>query len=316
MAVVALLTPCLLHAQPTGKKAYAFRGKVEKVDVAGKTLTVSNETVPGWMTAMSMTYRIDNPDLLTQVKPGDQITATVYEGDFTTLYRVTVAAGGPAPTDLPPLSYVCPTPGEEAVLDDRPGKCPGSGAALVPVRLVTAYSCLRVQLFIREAPGLCPIDKTELVSITASLYFTCKSDPQVRELTPGACADGSARIRAFERRTHGDHNPRHGGMFFMAADQWHHVEGTFIEPGIFRVYFYDDLTRPLSTAGFSGRVITTDEVGREMGTPVALTGGPHTMEAPISGARLPVHLKLRMQFKPADKEQVFDFTFTAYSKEP
>ena len=78
----------LLHAQGK-KKSYVFRGKVESVDAASKSMTVDGEKVEGWMDAMSMKYDVDNADVLKTVKKGDTIEATVYEGNIK-LYKVHV----------------------------------------------------------------------------------------------------------------------------------------------------------------------------------------------------------------------------------
>ena len=62
-------------------KSYTFHGKV--TGVTEKGLTVNGEKVEGWMSAMTMTYPVDKPEVLKMVKVGDQIMATVYEGDMT-----------------------------------------------------------------------------------------------------------------------------------------------------------------------------------------------------------------------------------------
>jgi Cu/Ag efflux protein CusF len=76
----------------TGKGEHAFKGVVQKVDAKAKSMTVDFENVPGWMTAMTMVFSPDKEDVLKTVKAGDQITATVKDGDVKTLYNVKVVS--------------------------------------------------------------------------------------------------------------------------------------------------------------------------------------------------------------------------------
>ena len=93
IAAIGLSVVVSAQTPPAGKKDHAFKGKIEKVDPKTKMVTVNNENIPGWMNSMTMVYHVDKPSegALANLKPGDQITATVYDGDFQTLYNVKVA---------------------------------------------------------------------------------------------------------------------------------------------------------------------------------------------------------------------------------
>lgn len=91
---LALIFAVLCWGQSaSAKKSYTFHGKVESVDPSEKSLKVKGEKVEGWMGAMTMDYKVDDPAVLKKVKAGDQITATVYDGDFV-LHKVEVVPSG------------------------------------------------------------------------------------------------------------------------------------------------------------------------------------------------------------------------------
>ena len=92
VATLIVAVVCLGQAAPA-KKAYTFRGKVQAVNAGANSVTVNGEKVEGWMDAMTMGYKVDDPAVLKNVKAGDQITATVYEGDMT-LHKLQVVPKG------------------------------------------------------------------------------------------------------------------------------------------------------------------------------------------------------------------------------
>ncbi len=88
-SAILLLAAVYLGQAASDKKSHTFHGKVEAVNKSDKSLTVNGEKVEGWMGAMTMDYKVDDPSILDKVKPGDQIMATVYDGDYS-LHKVQI----------------------------------------------------------------------------------------------------------------------------------------------------------------------------------------------------------------------------------
>jgi Heavy metal binding domain len=229
-----------------------------------------------------------------------------------------------APTaQLPPVSWTCPMHPE--VLEDKKARCGICGMDLEPVRLVNMYTCPIHAVIEQSKPGKCRICSRDLVQMTAALTFACAANREISQLEPGKCPDGSAMVPRYTQRAHGDHNPKHGGIFFMAPDNWHHLEGTYPAPGRFRVYVYDDYSKPLSLANarkVRGRVVTKEVFDPKSGTrelasaPLVLARNGAFFEARIGPINLPAKLTAKISFRSDDKESRFDFTFPAYSNDP
>jgi protein SCO1 len=84
LALIALLAGCkneqlprtsmsaTLHAP---QKTFPVRGKVIATDATHVTL--DHEAVPGFMDAMTMPYKLKDPSVVSELHPGDRITATI-----------------------------------------------------------------------------------------------------------------------------------------------------------------------------------------------------------------------------------------------
>jgi hypothetical protein len=221
--------------------------------------------------------------------------------------------------ELPPVSYVCTMAGDEDVIEDRAGKCPKCGMTLVPIRLDSVWTCAtRPLLVVETKPGKCPVDGTPLVRVTAAVSWTCKDKPSIDALEPGTCPDGSSMIKKYASRAHGNHNPQHGGLFFMAPDNWHHVEGTYLPTGVFRLHLYDDYTKPLPLQQLqevSAVLVAKDaKTGKEKEIPLARSG--RYLQASIGKQPFPAQMFAKVKFKAGEQQHRFDFGFDGFSKEP
>ena len=205
------------------------------------------------------------------------------------------------------------------VVTDKAGGCPICRMQLVAVRLESVWSCQLHPDTTKLQPGNCPIDGRALVRMIKALSFTCPRHPKVNEIDPGRCPiDKRPLVTRYSLRPHGDHNPKHGGQFFMAPNNWH-VEVTYPSAGVFRLYVYDDYSRPFVPNGFAGRIVAIgDARGRPADAAVAFrrTSAAPVLEARVAGLTLPATIAVKVRFQANEPEYRFDFPFVDYSKEP
>jgi hypothetical protein len=228
------------------------------------------------------------------------------------LLNAQVARRVAAQQPLPELLYTCPMHAD--VLEGAPGTCPICKMKLEPVRIETEfwYACPIHAATLSKGPGVCPLDKRQKMPVVVTVHWVCNQSPDQKLMEPGPCTDGSARREVHQIRAHGDHNPRHGGQFYMAADNWHHVEGTYPRRGLFRRFFYDNFTQPIDVNKFTARLLDANQ------QPIALKPGgeKNTLEAALAAEALPVKVALEVTFDKNQKSNHFDFQFTDVSKEP
>lgn len=79
-ALLAVASLALAAALGCSPKKYSLQGEVVAKDAAGNQITVNHGDIPGFMSAMAMPYRVKDPAVLSEVEPGDKITATVVIG--------------------------------------------------------------------------------------------------------------------------------------------------------------------------------------------------------------------------------------------
>ncbi len=119
---------------------------------------------------------------------------------------------------------------------------------------------------------------------------------------------------------HMDHSPRNGGIVFMAPDSFHHIEGTYPEPGVFRLYATDNYREPVDVSTWSGRAVleedydeATDEFIEVTAFDLVPSPDGAFLEAVVGELDVPAEVTAKVVFVEDFPEERFDFIFAEYS---
>ena len=196
--------------------------------------------------------------------------------------------------------WLCPV--HRDVQSVESGQCNICERELEKRRFVPVWACPMHSHATGGEGDVCSICKMALARTTQEIQWVCTRHPDMSEPHPGNCPVGG---RPLERRSvampHGDHNPRHGGMLFMAPNGFNHLEGALSPDGIFSFYLYDDFTRPIDAGRVEARI------GDRSLTPAG--DGDHSELTIDGGIAYPVELTLFVRFEGSDDEVRFDFIF-------
>ena len=119
---------------------------------------------------------------------------------------------------------------------------------------------------------------------------------------------------------HMDHSPRNGGIVFMAPDSFHHIEGTYPEPGVFRLYATDNYREPVDVSTWMGRAVleedydeATDEFIEVTAFELLPSPDGQFLEAVVGEMDVPAEITAKVMFVEDFPEERFDFIFAEYS---
>jgi len=203
---LAALTGC--HSGPkadqqasdySGYKVYKLRGKVMSTNPATGEVTLAHDAIPGFMDAMTMPYKLKDPNILTDLHPGDVLTADLFvsqgaDADVFIDHIVVIAQG--KPDYMPTVLYHVPEPGD-AVPDFKLRNQDGREIHLDQYRgktLLLTFIYTRCPL-----PNFCPLITHNFATINSQLA----ADPALYARTHLLCIsfdpehDTPARLRAY-----------------------------------------------------------------------------------------------------------------------
>lgn len=182
-----------------GYKTYHLRGKIVSTDPAKGNITIAHEAIPGFMEAMTMPYPVKNPGIISDLHPGDVITADLFvsQGADANVYldNIDVIAEG-KPDYRPTSIYHVPAPGD-AVPDF---KLRNQDGRTISFRQFRGKELLITFIYTRcPLPNFCPLVTRNFATISSDL----KQDPPLYKKSHLLCIsfdpehDTPARLRSY-----------------------------------------------------------------------------------------------------------------------
>ena len=180
-------------------KVYKLRGKVVSTNPATGEVTLDHEAIPGFMDAMTMPYKLKDPSILSELHPGDTITADVLvsqDPNAECCWITSSSSRRRKPDYKPAVFYHVPAPGD-AVPDFKLRNQDGRAIHLDQFRgktLLLTFIYTRCPL-----PNFCPLVTHNFAVIDHQLAAT----PALYAKTHLLCVsfdpehDTPARLRAY-----------------------------------------------------------------------------------------------------------------------
>jgi protein SCO1/2 len=176
LAVVAAAAACDRAPEP---REYEVRGQILSFDPARKEVVVDHEDIEGFMPAMVMPYKVQDPSLLEGKTPGDLVTATLIveevEAYLTTLTTtghepIATPGAGPVLTDADMLKEGDVLP-EHALVDEAGEPLPMQSLRGHRVALTFIYTRCPI-------PDFCPLMDKQF----AQVQSTIEGDPDLADV--------------------------------------------------------------------------------------------------------------------------------------
>ena len=156
-------------------KVYHLRGKIVATDAAHGIVTIDHEAIPGFMEAMTMPYQLKDPSIISDLHPGDTITADVLvskESAETILLDHIVVIAQAKPDYKPAVFYRVPAPGD--VVPDF--KLRNQDGRPITLRQFRGKDLLITFIYTRcPLPNFCPLVSHNFAAINRQL----QTDPAV-----------------------------------------------------------------------------------------------------------------------------------------